>query len=354
MSRAWTSEGFERGDLLAWGSYASSGQAGSSVALNTGSLMTGVYCLGLLGSSGAAYIFSQTFGSPNAEVFVNCRYRNILNANFSASPGDPIMAFYSTSTLGDYLTIDNLGILRLVRGDGTVLATASSAIPANADNTYLIQCHLLVNAATGAMDVKVDGVTFATVSGVNTVNGGISTIDRVKFLSSVNFGAGTVYIDDGLANINDASGAEDGYAGDSRFARIPPAGAGTTTQLTSGNGSANWQNAAPVPPSNSTTALNFTSTPTDYDTYSPGTPSATIASSATIVGVSVDAQARTLNAPQTGKLHVNTHSIDYASAAIALQSSYGRIANRWRLNPNTGVAWTYTEATTAEMGAGLT
>lgn len=348
MSRAWTSDGCERGDLLAFGANNTS----SFVFADATSKITGPYSLGIATNvSNAWYTFSQTF-TANAEVFAQGRVRFPNFASFSSTPA-MLLGLYNGTTLSNYVTIDSSLYHKAYRADGTLLGTASLPLAPNSTFTYLLQVHVLVNGATGAFTVKLDGVSLINLTNINTLGTGPATINAIKFLAALNGTGTSTFWDDCLCNINDASGAEDSYAADIRIVRTGPLAAGASTQLTPTSG-ANYQNMQAVPPSNSGTTYNYTSTPTSFDTYAPGSPSATIPSGATIAGVSVDAQIMTGNSPQTGKLHVNTHTTDYASSAINLPTSYGRIANRWRLNPNTGLAWTVTDALAAQMGVGLT
>lgn len=341
MSRAYTSDGFERGDLLAF-----QGNNGYGIIAASAGL-TGTYAAASLdGNFRSIQTLSWTAGT---EVFGQAR------CLFGSSNGNGqlFMRYYNGATAGPYITLDASRILRIYDGAANLLATAASPLTINATGVYLIQFHCLLDAVNGAVEVRVDGVSYASASGINTTRGPITAIDRLQLQ---NFAGGRTdpFFDDVLVNVNDGSGTEDSWAGDSRFAGILPNGAGHVTGLTSSNASANYQNVNTKPPTNSATAYNYTSVSGNYDSYSPGTPSATIASTATIVGVSVDAQVQTYNAPQTGKVHIYTGLTDYASSAINLPTSYGRIANRWRLNPNTGVIWTVTQAEAAQPGVGLT
>jgi len=330
-------------------------QSGDSVTADNTSKITGTYSVSIheAGTFGGVYILTPQF-TANAEVFLNARLRlnSPLGTNWGTGNGGHLIEFLNGTSLADYLTMDQNAILRLVRGDGTVLATATQGLSAaQANLTYLFQLRLLVNATTGVFEVKIDGASFALASGVNTVANGVATIDTIKFIVGPT-NAITIYLDDALVNVNDASGAEDGYAQDIRIARAGPGSAGHVTGLTAVGGT-NLANVQPVPPSDSATNYNDTSTAATYDSYAPGTEEPVVPTGSTIVAVSVDAEVLTQNAPQNGKVHVYTHATDYASAALALPTSYGRIANRWLLNPNTGVAWTLADALAAEMGVGL-
>jgi len=362
MSRVFTSDGAERGDLKAFNT-----QIGTP-SVDTTSQVTGAnsYLCSSTTASGSFNAFLTGLITPtftaNAEVFAQARIGFVSSATMQNQPtpanhGGMLMAMYSVATIVGYVTLDGMGFLRVLRADNnSVLATAAQSLPTVADFIYLIQFRYLVNGATGAVEVKVNGASMASASGINTLGTGPATINAVGFGASgqwaSNFAPLKIYLDDALVNVNDASGAEDGYAQDIRIARAGPGSAGHITGLTAVGGT-NLANVQPVPPSDSATNYNDTSTAATYDSYAPGTEEPVVPTGSTIVAVSVDAEVLTQAAPQNGKLHVYTHATDYASAAIALPTSYGRIANRWLLNPNTGVAWTLADALAAEMGVGL-
>ena len=93
---------------------------------------------------------------------------------------------------------------------------------------YLLEIHVKIDDATGAVDVKIDGVAECNVAG-DTKPGADTTVDNIYFNGG--FRNSSWYIDD--IGLNDtAGGVDDSWLGDGRIIVIKPNGDTATLQLT--------------------------------------------------------------------------------------------------------------------------
>lgn len=93
--------------------------------------------------------------------------------------------------------------LSVARGDGTVLATSTANIIEGA--WHYITLDYTINNSTGAVELKLDGVTIASASGVDTQNGGSAQVNVLR-LSERAEASNTSYFDDvyvASANLGD-------------------------------------------------------------------------------------------------------------------------------------------------------
>lgn len=131
---------------------------------------------------------------------------------------------------------------------------------------------------------------------------------------------------------------------------LVPTGVGTTTQLTSSTGGANWTNVDEIPPN--TTDYNSSGTNDQYDTY------AHAGSQLPASAVSVVALATASSNMRDGVVINNAQHVirigatDYFTANYALPVSYATNwqSSAWNVNPNTGANWSVANANGTEFG----
>lgn len=142
------------------------------------------------------------------------------------------------------------GNLQLMRG-ATVLATTTSAVCPNNSSFHYIELGGTLNATTGNIIVKVDGVQVLNFTG-NVTNTGGTTCARIAFGSDNNNGNNGTgqYTYQYLTHIyfNDSTGTvNNNFLGDVRIIGGTLTGAGATTIFAPTGAATNWQVAKTTP-----------------------------------------------------------------------------------------------------------
>jgi len=97
------------------------------------------------------------------------------------------------------------------------------------DSWYLIEIHVKIDDATGAVDVRLDGVLECNVSG-DTKPSADTTVDTLYFIASISAAYTATYLDD--MSLNDtAGGADDSWCGEGKIIMLSP-NDDVTTELT--------------------------------------------------------------------------------------------------------------------------
>lgn len=225
---------------------------------------------------------------------------------------------------------------------GTALAGPSAAVILSAGAWYTIEFSGTIHDTTGAFELKVNGTTILSASGVDTRNGGTSgTINTIQIV------AGTASNDD-WDDMWSANAAGEFY-GDLRVCEAVPNSDGGASQWTPSTGTAHYACVDDATPGGDTDYVSD-STVGHRDTY--GFPSLPVGSGGTVVGVSVrmwarkdDAGTRTID----GVARISGTNYDNGSA-LALGAAYAPSEARWLTNPATGTAWTVSQVNGAELG----
>jgi len=229
--------------------------------------------------------------------------------------------------------------LEIYTGTGTLVATSANSLLATTH--YLLETHIKISDAVGAIDVRIDGVDFVSFAG-DTQPGGDTTFDAL-----IGYTTGTLYLDD-LAFNDTTGGVDNSWCGDGKVVMLPPSAAGDTTQWTPSAGS-NWQNVDEVPPT-ADTDYNSANVSGYVDLYN----TTTFTIPANHVIKRVYAEARTREETAAGdvlQFGVKTNSVAYWSASQQQLTSYGRyVGDEYRTNPNTSVAWTQGELDALQVG----
>ena len=106
---------------------------------------------------------------------------------------------YDGASIQIYLQVDAGGILRVKRGDGTLLATSAQALLSGA--WYYIEIKATINNATGAVAVNVNGHEWVNVSGIDTQYTANAYVSLVKW--HVYGKIDDIYICDDAGGVND-------------------------------------------------------------------------------------------------------------------------------------------------------
>lgn len=227
--------------------------------------------------------------------------------------------------------------------NGTVLATGTTVLSAGV--FYYIELKSTINSATGSYEVRINGATEMSASGVNTQATANASADGVR-LGGGNNAAFTDWDD---FYICDTTGAQNNtFLGDVRIQAVLPSGAGATTQWTPSAAVANYTTVDEAAPNDDTDYVS-SGTVGQIDTYAMGdlTPTAgTIKAVQTVhYARKDDAGTRTI-APV---FHIGV--TDYVGANLPnLSTTYTYLPQVFETSPATATAWTITEVNGLELG----
>lgn len=259
----------------------------------------------------------------------------------SGTPNGAIFVWRSGSTtLGSIRINSATHKLEIYTSTGTLAATGTTAI--QLATWYSLEVHIkIVDGATGAIDVRLDGTSEVAYSG-DTQPGSDTTIDNVQYTAT----GAACYFDD-LAMNDTAGSVDNSWCGDGKCYYATGTSAGDVTQLTPSAGS-NWQCIDEVPPNTSDYVSSAVAG--NYDLYNCGT--ITLATGEIVRRVQVEA--RCLEESALGdsvKLGVKTVSTEYFDSGHVVTTAYARyVGNDLTLNPNTGAAWTQTQIDALQVG----
>ncbi len=257
----------------------------------------------------------------------------------SAAANSDVFRYYETGTDHIRLNYNGDGTFTVSRA-GTALSGGTTANLGIASNTwYHIELYALINDTTGAFELRVNGVTVASGSGLDTRNGGTSGV-----VSVIRFnGRGTNDDYDDLWS----DGSAGAFNGDMRVCSNLPNSDGGASQWTPSTGTAHYACVDDATPGGDTDYVSD-ATAGRIDTY--GYPSVGVGSGATVLGVMVRLIARKDDAgTRTIDQVVRRGGTNYATGtAKTLSTSYAAAEGIFNTDPSTGSAW----ASVAAVNAG--
>lgn len=236
-----------------------------------------------------------------------------------------------------YFTMNNSRILCVQRGASTLLATSSNYLRTGWN---FIEVQATANNTTGAVLVKIGGVTEINISSQDTLNTGSTTnFSYIQF--SANWSYDTLFDD---LWIDDA-----GLKGDCRIDVISPSGAGNSTQWTPSTGS-NYACVDEIP--GSATDYVQSSTANQVDTYAFGNLSAL---STTIHATALNAMIKKTDSGSRGISPVTrSGGTDYVGSETSPTTSDLYMTEIRETDPDTAAAWDESGVNAAEFGVKLT
>jgi hypothetical protein len=235
------------------------------------------------------------------------------------------------------------GAILLYRGSPTgssvLLRTLLNCVPAT--GWFFLEL-VVVIGPTGSVTIRVNGVTVATYSSINTSNDGSTSMNGV-LLGGISSNTATDFLFDDLYVATSALGP-------TRVSTSVPAANGNQIQFLTSTGGANWQQLRESA-MDSDASYNFTSTFGLSDQFAltalPG-------STGTIFGLKVSMAARrdADNALSMSTLVVSNQAKIYG-AITPLSNDYQYISSIYALDPSTGVSWTAGSVNAAQIGYGI-
>lgn len=318
-------DGFESGEHDMWDT-----EVNATVVSSAGLDMDGDYCLDL--NSLAEYL--QKDITANDEMYFAFLYRT---ANDTLGKSILVLLKDSTVLVQIRRNITSKKI-EVTRG-ATLIDTGSQSLGVN--TTYLIEVHVKIADAGGAIDVKVDGISDITFSGDTKVGADTQFNSVILGYSSV-AGAATyayTYYDNFIMD-------DTAWIGNTNIQAVVPTGAGTTTGWAPSVG-ANYECVDEKPPSDADyVSINANDV---IDTYVAGNMAGSIGS---VKCVQVQSRVRTEGAPTPTnlKLIVRSGATDYLSGDKIIPASEKSLWNLWENNPADSLAWEEADVNAMEIG----
>ena len=261
-----------------------------------------------------------------------------------------LVEFRDQSTVQCKLTWNEIGsggYLRAYTAGSTDRGNCSSFITYNGVWRYF-EIEVTIHNSAGAIEVRENGVTMLSLSGIDTQATGNAIIDRVAFggapaISYTNMSYDDFYLCDDQGSVSNT------FLGDIRVQSIFPSGAGATTQMTPSAGS-NYACVDETTPNGDTDYVSET-TAGEKDTYAFGNLTPT---SGTIKGVQILINARKDDAGSRSIAPVyRPSSTDYDGTTKSVSDSYTYLSEITEVSPATSSAWTIAEINGAEFGVTL-
>lgn len=331
MARVQT-EGFEIGDA-------------SLIAVSGGGISTsaasGTYAFLVTGSDGASSAIAIP-GGALSELYWAAR------VNYSRVDSTPyLVQFHNGGTLlfrvfvepstGKWTLQDHLGAVRIASTEGHTT-----------DVYQLIELYFKIHATTGALEMKIDGVSMGTWAGNTAVAS--SAIDRTTLTVPDVIGSASAFMDD--LRINDVTGAaDDSWPGSGRIVSLVPNSTNTAQWDGSDGNQVDNHLLVDERPHDSDTTYVVTTTANEKELYGHAG-GFSLPANHSITRVWVEAVAKD-NAALGGQLStiVKSGTTESVSPAATLPSSYTRVTgNRLTTNPDTLAEWTAAEVNAALFG----
>ena len=232
----------------------------------------------------------------------------------------------------------------------TSLGTSSAGVSASAYN--YIEIDTTIHDSTGAITLKVNGVSVLALTSQDTRNSGTGVITNVIMGGSGASGPTPYYgygdFDD-FYLIDTTGGTNNTFLGDVRVQAIYPTGAGNYTQWTPSTGS-NYQNVDDNP-ANDDTDYNSSSTANQKDSFAFGDVTPT---SGTVYGVQVNLVTRKDDGGTRSIRSLNRLSgTDANATAQTIGSSYANYAFIHETKPGGG-SFSITDVNNSEFGYEIT
>jgi len=316
-----------------------------SNALAGTSFVTGRNGFGLaLSLANAGTGFSATFGQRVASAFVGFALNIATGVGAIFNFVDSLSGNAQITVVFNYLNF-SVKIYRGTSLSGTLLYTSANNVWASGVYNY-IEIWPVINGSTGSVTVNVNGQTIASVTGANTQATANASWDVLTFTSQ---NAGTFLLDD-LYYADTTTGAGtypcDSFLGDSRVDTLFATGNDAVQWTPLAN--ANWQEVASVQ-FDGDAAYNYTTTPTDQDTYTFGALAGTIS---LIYGLQITtAQRKDDSSARSTKSVAKVGGTSYFGATNSLpNTTYTYFTDLWILNPNTTANWTSSDVNGATYG----
>jgi hypothetical protein len=274
--------------------------------------------------------------TTNSTLIAGCAFY------FTVSDRTAGINFYYNGTLGVNVLFNPAASSSIAAKLGsTTLETFSGfQVLINTNIWYYLELKVLCHPTDGTIEVRLNGTTVISLSGINTQTGAEPYYNVVSLWSSYHSRCDDFYVCDG------AGTACNDFQGVCKVIGIFPNADTATTQWTPSTGITHYNLVDENPPNTSDYVSTNTQAKTDLYSY----PS--ITGDATIIGIQVNTQ---VNLPSGTSVIVESPIVSNGVADIGpdtqiLSSSYVDARHISMTNPDTGLAWTVEDLAAAQIG----
>jgi len=254
-----------------------------------------------------------------------------------------VMGFYDTGSDQITVTRETDGSLAVRRGSnsGTILAQSAAGVLNTAGIWVHLQLKVVFHGSTGTVELRKEGATIASGSGLNTSATGNARGTNLWLAGPA--GTNTAYCDD--VWIDDAA-----WLGDCKIECLTASANGNTNNFTPSTGS-NYQNVDDGVSDDGDSTYNSSNTTNDVDLYAMGNLASTVGNikgaKFSYVSRKDDAGSRSLAGV------VRSAGTDYVQATQAQSTTKAVYTDYLLTDPATSTAWTITTINAVESGIKL-
>jgi len=310
---------------------------------------------GRFGSNGfttfSNFVAGNTFGAIKKQLGIAPAATLIVGVavQFSAFRGRFLELQDSADVACANLYAHSDGRISIRRGTTVLGTTTQVLVPGR---FYYVELKAATAAGTGgSAEVRVDGVTWLALTGVNTQGGSVAGCDRFVIGQPESNNQGWSYQFDDLYVADTAGGADEvtDFAGDTRVQCVSPDAAGAHGDWTPNTGT-DWQ-AVDERPSNGDTDYISSSTVGQTSTFSLAS---VVGTQSRVRGVQVSLYVRKDDAGTRAVAPVaRSGATDDVGTPAAVGSAYGYVSQIFTTDSG-GAAWTASSVDAAEFGVQLT
>jgi len=285
-------------------------------------------------TSGNAVVFRRTFDAAAQTWIVGLAWKCT-----PALASNSILEIRDGASVQIKLKMDaGQAKILVYRGNFTLLGTVPKILSPGV--WYYIECKVTIDNSAGALEVRIDGTSELTLTGVDTQDTGNASADAIAIGGHASFVFDDVYICDGTGSANND------FLGDVKVMPYRPNGAGTYSQWTPTAG-ANYE-CVDEPTPNEDTDYNSTDTAGNRDSYAfEDAPT----SGYSIVGIQINERVRKDDAlSHNVQPFIRRGTTDYDLASEAVPSSYAYVCRVQETDPSTSALWTAAGFNAAEFG----
>jgi len=268
--------------------------------------------------------------------------------NLVATVNDGLFVCLDAGTAQVTLGTNSAGAFQFYRGTtaGTAIGSASAAGLVTPLTWHYLEIKITVsNTSTGTVELRVDGNSVITATGLNTQATANTVVNQVRYGEMNNAANLAPMLYDDLYLFDNSGGSLNTFLGPRTIRTLMPAGAGDLTQWTPSTGN-NWQCVDEIPPNDDTDFVS-TSTVNQRDLY-------------TLQGLSITGNADFVTlwdrmrkddvSARVVQTNLRVSGNDAFSANIAINSNYTFSDFTQETNPNGGGAWTQTALNALQAG----
>jgi hypothetical protein len=247
----------------------------------------------------------------------------------------------ATTHLGIITTTDGRFAVR--RGDGTWLGVTATS-PVTLFTWNYVEFKATIDDSVGSYEIRVNGVTILSATGIDTRNGGASTANTYSLDADSNYYYDDLYVCDDSGSINNT------FRGDVKIECLFPTSDGYLTQFTPSTPGDHYTLVDEAAPDGDTTYV-YTSGIGNIDSY--GFSNLTVISGS-VLGVQVLPYARKDDAgSRSFAPMIYISGVAYSGEAISIGNTYVYYPEIFDLSPATSSAWTIAEVNASEFGTKL-